>query len=50
MTSRITWISPYLDIVLDEIPVDVKSILEVGCGSGIFGFIIKKNGNYSTPI
>jgi hypothetical protein len=39
---RITWISPYLDIVLDEIPTDSKKILEVGCGSGIFGYILKK--------
>jgi hypothetical protein len=42
MTERITWIDPYLDILLDKIPIDSKSILEVGCGSGIFGFILKK--------
>lgn len=40
--DKITWISPYLDLVLDEIPTDSKNILEVGCGSGIFGFILKK--------
>ena len=40
--KKITWISPYLDIVLDEVPLDSKDILEVGCGSGIFGFILKK--------
>ncbi len=40
--KRITWISPYFDIVLDEVPLDAKRILEVGCGSGIFGFILKK--------
>ncbi len=31
-----------MDLVLDEIPIDAKRILEVGCGSGIFGFILKK--------
>ncbi len=40
--NKITWIDPYLDLVLNEIPVDTKTILEVGCGSGIFGFILKK--------
>lgn len=40
--DRITWIDPYFDIVLSHIPTDTKTIMEVGCGSGIFGFILKK--------
>lgn len=40
--DKITWIDPYLDLVLKQVPLDAKSILEVGCGSGIFGFILKK--------
>ena len=46
--SHITWISPYLDIVLDEVSLDAKKILEVGCGYGIFGFILKKTRRDAT--
>jgi hypothetical protein len=45
--NRITWISPYLDVVLDEIPICSRNILEVGCGSGIFGYILKKTRPFS---
>lgn len=38
----VTWIEPYYDLILNEIPKDVKDVLEVGCGSGILGFIIKQ--------
>ena len=40
--NKITWIQPYYDLVLNKIPVDAKSILDVGSGYGIFGFIMEK--------
>lgn len=42
MSQKITWIEPYFDIILNEIPNDSKSVLDVGTGSGVFGFIVKK--------
>ncbi|HSA76901.1 MAG TPA: methyltransferase domain-containing protein [Nitrosarchaeum sp.] len=39
---KITWIQPYYDLILNEIPVDAKTILDVGAGYGIFGYIMKK--------
>lgn len=38
---EITWIQPYYDILLNMIPQDVKTVLDVGTGYGVFGFIIK---------
>ena len=43
--NRITWIEPYYDIILNMIPKDIDTILDVGAGSGIFGFILKKTRN-----
>lgn len=40
--KKITWIQPYYDLILNLIPVDSQTILDVGAGSGIFGFIMKK--------
>lgn len=38
----ITWIEPYYDLVLNMIPKNAKSILDIGAGSGIFGYILRK--------
>jgi hypothetical protein len=43
ITSKITWIQPYYDLILNEVPKDAKSILDVGAGYGINGFIMKKS-------
>lgn len=43
--EKITWISPYFDLVLNEIPKETKSLLDVGAGNGIFGLIVKKTRN-----
>lgn len=40
---KITWIQPYYDLILNEIPLNAKVILDVGAGYGIFGFILKKS-------
>jgi len=40
--NDITWIQPYYHILLGYIPQKSKSVLDVGAGYGIFGFIIKK--------
>lgn len=42
LTEKITWIEPYFDLVLNEVPVNARTIIDVGAGSGIFGFILKK--------
>jgi len=41
----ITWIQPYYHIILGYIPETPKTILDVGAGYGIFGYIIKKTRN-----
>lgn len=38
----ITWIQPYYDLILNEIPEGAKTILDVGAGYGIFGYILKR--------
>ena len=43
--EKITWIEPYFDLILNKIPLDTKTVLDVGCGSGVFGFIISKTRN-----
>jgi SAM-dependent methyltransferase len=37
----ITWIESALDIVLHHIPKNVKSVIDIGCGRGIAGAIIR---------
>ena len=41
--TGITWIQPYYDLVLNMIPKDTKTILDVGSGYGIFGYILRKS-------
>jgi hypothetical protein len=41
--KSITWIQPYYDLVLNKIPIGCKTVLDVGAGYGIFGFIIKQS-------
>lgn len=43
--KAITWIQPYYDIILNLIPIDTKTVLDIGAGNGIFGFILKKTRN-----
>ncbi len=43
--DRITWIQPYYDLILNLIPIDTKTILDIGSGNGIFGFILRKTRN-----
>ncbi len=43
----ITWIQPYYHLLLQMIPNDTKTLLDVGAGYGIFGYIIKKTRNLS---
>lgn len=42
ISKRITWIQPYYDIILNLIPINASTILDIGAGNGIFGFILKK--------
>lgn len=37
----VTWTHPFIDKVLDLIPIDSKNILDVGCGRGLVGAICK---------
>ncbi|MBT8171915.1 class I SAM-dependent methyltransferase [Candidatus Bathyarchaeota archaeon] len=36
-----TWTRPFLEDLLDEIPKDVKSLIDVGCGRGIVGALTR---------
>ena len=38
----ITWIQPYYHLILDMVPRDATTFLDVGAGSGIFGFILTR--------
>ena|SRR3990167_4702723 len=38
----ITWIQPYYHLILDMVPRDATAFLDVGAGSGIFGFILTR--------
>ena len=40
-TPQITWTESFLDIVLKFVPLKAKSILDIGCGRGIVGAIVK---------
>lgn len=37
----VTWMESALDIVLHHIPKNVKSVIDVGCGRGIVGAIVR---------
>src|SRR5947199_3638926 len=37
----ITWTQRALPLILDAIPVDCKSLLDVGCGRGIIGALCR---------
>lgn len=39
---KITWIQPYYDIILGHIPLDTESLIDVGSGYGIFGYILSR--------
>jgi ubiquinone/menaquinone biosynthesis C-methylase UbiE len=39
--SEITWTHPFLHEVLNRIPVDVESLIDVGCGRGIIGALVR---------
>ena len=41
----ITWIQPYYHLILDRVPRDATTFLDVGAGSGIFGFILTRTRN-----
>ena len=38
----ITWIQPYYHLILDRVPRDARTFLDIGAGNGIFGFILSK--------
>ena len=38
----IYWIQPYYHLILDRVPKNATTFLDVGAGNGIFGFILKK--------
>jgi 2-polyprenyl-3-methyl-5-hydroxy-6-metoxy-1,4-benzoquinol methylase len=40
-TPEITWPDSFLDTVLSFVPLGVKSVLDVGCGRGIVGAMVK---------
>ena len=40
--NKITWIEQYYDYILSLIPKDTESVLDIGTGSGIFGYILTK--------
>ena len=40
--NQITWIEQYYDYILSLIPKDTESVLDIGAGSGIFGYILTK--------
>lgn len=46
--AEITWIQPYYDLILNEIPLDAKTVLDVGAGYGVFGSILKKSRDIIT--
>lgn len=39
--DRITWTHPGIAHILDAIPVETRSLLDVGCGSGIIGALCR---------
>ena len=39
---KITWMQPYYDIILSHVPIGTKSLIDVGSGYGIFGYILSK--------
>ena len=39
---KITWIQPYYDLILYHVPKDTESIIDVGSGYGVFGYILSK--------
>lgn len=40
--EKITWLQPYYHLILEQVPLNATSVLDVGAGSGIFGFILRK--------
>lgn len=43
----ITWIQPYYHLILDRVPRDATTFLDVGAGSGIFGFILSRTRDHT---
>lgn len=43
----ITWTHPFLHEILDVIPKEVKSLIDVGCGKGIIGALMRIYRNSS---
>ncbi len=39
--ERMTWTHPFLHEILDIIPVNVESLIDVGCGKGIIGALVR---------
>ena len=39
---KITWIQPYYDLILYHVPIDTESLIDVGSGYGVFGYILSK--------
>ncbi|MEM3871082.1 MAG: class I SAM-dependent methyltransferase [Nitrososphaeria archaeon] len=46
MKSYVTWTHKWLFEILEQIPVDIDSLLDVGCGRGIIGAMVRI---YRTP-
>ena len=38
---EVTWIHPWLSEILKLIPINVKSLIDIGCGRGIIGAIVR---------
>jgi len=47
---KITWVQPYYDLILDKVPLDTESLIDVGSGYGIFGYILSKSRNIKNLI
>jgi len=39
--SEVTWAHPFLARVLNEIPLDTRTLIDVGCGRGIIGALVR---------
>ncbi len=39
--SEVTWTHPFLARILNEIPLDTRTLIDVGCGRGIIGALMR---------
>ena len=40
-STEITWVHPFLDVLLHFVPSSARTILDVGCGKGIVGALLR---------